>query len=211
MACRWPRPCAATLTRPARPPSTVCCARCAVVGRASPGAWRGALTPSGPRSRLRTWREWTGVAPGALQGDLVLHCGESTAGLYCATLVAVDVATTWTELQPIWGLHQQRVTGGIQHIAQRLPFPLRRVARDNGREFVNACLLGWCQRHGSASPGAGPIARTTRPGSSSAMASSSAASSGTIAIARGPPGPFCSASTACSACSTTSFARCGNS
>ena len=27
-----------------------------------------------------------------------------------ATLVAVDVATTWTELQPIWSLHQQRVT-----------------------------------------------------------------------------------------------------
>jgi hypothetical protein len=88
------------------------------------------------------------VAPGALQGDLVLHCGESTAGHYCATLVAVDVATTWTDLQPIWGLHQQRVTGGIQHLALRLPFPLREWHSDNGSEFVNACLLGWCQRHG---------------------------------------------------------------
>lgn len=97
---------------------------------------------------LRTWSEWAGVRPGAVQGDLVLHCGESTAGRYCATLVAVDVATTWTELQAIWGLHHQRVTGGIQAVHQRLPFPLREWHSDNGSEFINACLLGWCQRRG---------------------------------------------------------------
>lgn len=95
---------------------------------------------------LRTWSEWSGVAPGAVQGDLVLHCGEATDGLYLATLVAVDVATTWTELQAIWGLHQQRVTGGIQAVSQRLPFPLREWHSDNGSEFVNHCLLGWCRR-----------------------------------------------------------------
>ncbi|HKZ08694.1 MAG TPA: transposase family protein, partial [Methylomirabilota bacterium] len=97
---------------------------------------------------LRTWSEWTDVPAGALQGDLVLHCGETTAGRYCATLVAVDVATAWTELQALWGLHQQRVTGAIQQVAGRLPFPLRAWHSDNGSEFVNACLLGWCQRHG---------------------------------------------------------------
>jgi hypothetical protein len=113
-----------------------------------PGRFAPALASLRARVPLRTWSEWTGVTPGALQGDLVLHCGESTAGLYCATLVAVDVATTWTELQAIWGLHQQRVTGGIQHLAQRLPFSLREWHSDNGSEFINACLLGWCQRHG---------------------------------------------------------------
>jgi hypothetical protein len=113
-----------------------------------PGHFARALASHRAQVPLRTWSEWTGVAPGALQGDLVLHCGESTAGQYCATLVTVDVATTWTELQAIWGLHQQRVTGGIQHIAQRLPFPLREWHSDNGSEFINACLLGWCQRHG---------------------------------------------------------------
>jgi len=95
---------------------------------------------------VRTWSEWRGVAPGALQGDLVLHCGETTAGAYCATLVAVDVATSWTELQAIGGLHHQRVTGGIQALAQRLPFPLQHWHSDNGSEFINQCLLGWCQR-----------------------------------------------------------------
>jgi transposase InsO family protein len=97
---------------------------------------------------LRTWSEWTDVGPGALQGDLVLHCGESTAGRYCATLVAVDVATSWTELQALVDLHHQRVTGAIQHVYARLPFPLREWHSDNGSEFINAALLGWCRRQG---------------------------------------------------------------
>jgi len=97
---------------------------------------------------LRTWSQWTGVRPGALQGDLVLHCGPAPIGRYCATLVAVDVATTWTECRALWDLHQQRITGAIQHLQQRLPFRLREWHSDNGSEFINACLLGWCQRHG---------------------------------------------------------------
>ena len=97
---------------------------------------------------LRTWSEWAGVRPGALQGDLVLHCGESTAGRYCATLVAADVATSWTELHALYDLHHQRVAGAIQHLAQRLPFPLREWHSDNGSEFINASLLGWCRHHG---------------------------------------------------------------
>jgi hypothetical protein len=46
---------------------------------------------------LRTFTEWDGVEPGALQIDLVLHCGDTTAGFYVTTLTAVDVATSWTE------------------------------------------------------------------------------------------------------------------
>ncbi len=107
-----------------------------------------ALTALRAQVPRRTWSEWTGVAPGALQGDLVLHCGESTAGRYCATLVAVDVATSWTELQALWDLHHQRVTGAIQHVHARLPFSLREWHSDNGSEFINAALLGWCRRHG---------------------------------------------------------------
>jgi hypothetical protein len=97
---------------------------------------------------LRTWSEWTGIGPGALQGDLVLHCGESTAGFYLTTLVAVDVATTWTELQAVWGLHHRRVSSGVHLIRHRLPFPLREWHSDNGSEFINDCLLAWCRREG---------------------------------------------------------------
>ena len=97
---------------------------------------------------LRTWSEWTGIGPGALQGDLVLHCGESTAGFYLTTLVAVDVATTWTELQAVWGLHHRRVCSGVHLLRHRLPFPLREWPSDNGSEFINDCLLAWCRREG---------------------------------------------------------------
>jgi len=97
---------------------------------------------------LPTWSEWTGIGPGALQGDLVLHCGESTAGFYLTTLVAVDVATTWTELQAVWGLHHRRVCSGVHLLRHRLPFPLREWHSDNGREFINDCLLAWCRREG---------------------------------------------------------------
>ena len=42
---------------------------------------------------IRTWGEWRGVRPGAVQGDLVLHGGESTEGFYLSSLVGVDVAS----------------------------------------------------------------------------------------------------------------------
>jgi hypothetical protein len=97
---------------------------------------------------VRTWSEWTGVAPGALQGDLVLHCGESTAGFYLTTLVAVDVATSWTELQAVWGLNYHHVTHAVHYLRQRLPFPLHHWHSDNGGEFLNDTLLSWCRTQG---------------------------------------------------------------
>lgn len=97
---------------------------------------------------LRTFGEWQGVAPGSLQGDLVLHCGEHTAGFYLSTLVGVDVATGWTELEALWGMGQQRVGTGVHHVRQRLPVPLREWHTDNGSEFLNRTLLPWCRREG---------------------------------------------------------------
>ena len=95
---------------------------------------------------VRTWSQWTGVRPGAVQGDLVLHCGESTTGFHLTTLVAVDVATSWTELQAIWGMHYHRVAQGVRYLGARFPFPLREWHSDNGSEFLNEALLAWCRR-----------------------------------------------------------------
>jgi hypothetical protein len=95
---------------------------------------------------LRTWSEWAGVSPGSVQGDLVLHCGESTAGFYLATLVAVDVATSWTELQALWGVHYHRVAEGVRFAGAGFPFRLHAWHSDNGSEFLNEALLAWCRR-----------------------------------------------------------------
>ena len=97
---------------------------------------------------IRTWGQWAKTPPGALQGDLVLHCGESTDGFYLTTLVAVDVATGWTELEAIWGLGQRRVGSGIHYIRQRVPFAVRAWHSDNGSEFLNHLVVTWCRREG---------------------------------------------------------------
>lgn len=97
---------------------------------------------------IRTFGDWQGVTPGSLQGDLVYHCGESTAAFYLTTLCAVDVATGWTELEAVWGKGQHRVGAALFHVRQRLPFGLREIHTDNGSEFLNEVLYPWCKREG---------------------------------------------------------------
>jgi transposase InsO family protein len=95
---------------------------------------------------IRTWSEWSGVKPGSLQADLVLHCGESTEGFYLTSLCAVGVASGWTELQPVWGMGKERVGAAIHHVRRRLPFELKAIHTDNGSEFINHTLFSWCKR-----------------------------------------------------------------
>ena len=111
--------------------------------------YRVALPVSGLKQQIpvRTWSEWAGSRPGAVQGDLVLHCGESTDGFHLSSLVAVDVASGWIELEPIWGVGTERVGAGVQHVHQRLPIPLREWHTDNGSEFLNHGLVRYCRRH----------------------------------------------------------------
>lgn len=99
---------------------------------------------------IRTWSEWQGTPVGSLQADLVLHCGESTEGFYLTTLCAVDVASGWTEVQPVWGIGKQRVGTAVHLIRQRLPFALRSLHTDNGTEFINHTLFNWCRQEGVA-------------------------------------------------------------
>ena len=110
--------------------------------------------PGGPTPTLkaqvpiRTFGEWRDVTPGALQADLVLHNGDRPDGFYLTTAVAVDVATGWTELQPVWGLGKQRVGTAVHHIRQRVPFPVQSLHTDNGGEFLNHVLVPWCRQEG---------------------------------------------------------------
>ncbi len=95
---------------------------------------------------VKTWSEWRGVQPGSLQADLVFHSGESLLGFHLTTLCAVDVASGWLELQPVWGLGKTRVGAAIHLLHQRLPFPLEALHTDNGGEFLNDGLIPWCRR-----------------------------------------------------------------
>ena len=107
-----------------------------------PGAWLKHEIP------IRTFADWSDAQPGFLELDLVAHCGVTTQGFYLHTLCAVDVATSWVDLQAVWGKGQLRVGTAIHHVRQRLPVPLRGVDSDNGSEFINHGLYAWCQREG---------------------------------------------------------------
>lgn len=97
---------------------------------------------------IRTFGDWGEVLPGSFQADLVAHCGESTAGFYLNTLVAVDVATGWSEFEAVWGKGQDRVGGAVDKMRRRLPFQMREFHTDNGGEFINEVLYPYCKRHG---------------------------------------------------------------
>ncbi|HLJ60264.1 MAG TPA: transposase [bacterium] len=95
---------------------------------------------------LRPFTEWGNVRPGHMQADLLAHCGESMYGFYLTSLLAIDVATGWTELQAVWGKGQTRVGSAVHAIRQALPIPLESIHTDNGGEFLNHILIPWCRR-----------------------------------------------------------------
>lgn len=111
-------------------------------GRATTSPSLAALRAQVP---LRTFGEWTNVPPGHLQADLLAHCGESTLGFYLTSLLAIDVATGWTELQAVWGKGHKRVGSAVHLARQALPMPLLGLHTDNGGEFLNHILVPWCR------------------------------------------------------------------
>jgi len=94
---------------------------------------------------LRTFGEWGNVPPGNLQADLLAHCGESTRDFYLTSLLAIDVATGWIDLQAVWGKGYRRVGAAVRLVRQALPMPVRSLHTDNGGEFLNHLLVPWCR------------------------------------------------------------------
>ena len=97
---------------------------------------------------IRTFGEWDQVRPGAVQADLVLHCGARARGRYLTTLLVVDVATGWIDCQAVAGLGYHRVKAALHHIRCRWPVPIRELHTDNGGEFLNQALCGYCRQQG---------------------------------------------------------------
>jgi hypothetical protein len=95
---------------------------------------------------LRTFAGWDDAAPGFVEADLVAHCGSQAAGAFLHTLVLTDVATGWTECLPLLTRSHDAVIGALGQARQLLPFPLLGLDTDNGPEFLNYELLGYCER-----------------------------------------------------------------
>jgi len=88
---------------------------------------------------------WDVKMPGFTEIDLVSHSGNSAAGDYCYSLNVTDIHTGWTETRAVLGKSQEGVRAALEAVRQALPFALRGIDSDNGSEFINAHLWGYCQ------------------------------------------------------------------
>ena len=89
---------------------------------------------------------WDVASPGFTEVDLVSHSGNSASGEFAHTLNVTDIHTTWTESRAVLGRGEEAVQRALNEIAERLPFRLLGVDSDNGSEFINWHLKGWCEQ-----------------------------------------------------------------
>jgi hypothetical protein len=88
---------------------------------------------------------WDVQVPGFTEIDLVSHSGASAGGDCCHSLNLTDIYSTWVETRAVLGKGQEGVRQALEEIGQALPFPLRGIDSDNGSEFINAHLYGYCR------------------------------------------------------------------
>jgi hypothetical protein len=119
--------------------------------RASAGGRRSrAKTTPAVRRRVpvRTFADWHDPAPGFVEADLVVHCGESMAGSFASTLVLTDIASGWTECIALLVREGSLIVDALDRLRVTLPFPLHGIDTDNGSEFINELLITFCTDHG---------------------------------------------------------------
>jgi hypothetical protein len=103
----------------------------------------GVLLKSEIPLRVGVWEE---TDPGFCEIDLVAHCGDNASGMFISTLNTTDIAALWFEAEPVMGKAQERVLEGLQEIERRLPTTLLGIDSDNGSEFINHQLYGYCKK-----------------------------------------------------------------
>jgi transposase InsO family protein len=90
---------------------------------------------------------WDVQTPGFAEIDLVAHSGNSGEGEFAHSLNLTDIHTGWTESRALLGKSQVAVQEALDEIAGVLPFRLLGLDSDNGSEFINWHLQGWCEQN----------------------------------------------------------------
>lgn len=90
---------------------------------------------------------WDTKQPGWLENDLVSHSGANASGDFAYTVNAVDIASTWTSRRSVLGKGQETVCSALDEIINSLPFSALGIDSDNGSEFINAHLSGYCDKN----------------------------------------------------------------
>lgn len=86
--------------------------------------------------------------PGHVEMDCVLHCGESLSGQYAETLNVLDIYSHWNEKKIFLNKTKAKIVGVFHDMrTKQFPFPIKSIDFDNGFEFVNWVLKGYCDRN----------------------------------------------------------------
>src|SRR3989339_137273 len=90
---------------------------------------------------------WDNPEPGYGEIDTVVHCGSTLAGNMAYTVNYTDIRSTWWAASAQLNKGESATVTSIEAIECRLPFPLHGLDPDNGSEFINWHLKGWCDIH----------------------------------------------------------------
>ena len=96
---------------------------------------------------IRTFADWNEQEPGFFEIDLVGHDGGDASGEFCHTLTLTDVDTAWVELHGLKNKAQRWTHAALEDARQSLPIPVKGIDTDNGSEFINHHLVGFCHEH----------------------------------------------------------------
>ena len=88
---------------------------------------------------------WDEIHPGHLELDTVSHSGENAGGTFAYTLNLTDIASTWVETRSALGKGEAAILDAFRQMKASLPFPVLSIDSDNGGEFINSRLYGYCQ------------------------------------------------------------------
>jgi len=89
---------------------------------------------------------WDVTTPGFTEIDLVSHSGDRADGEFLHSLNLTDIHTAWVETRAVLGKGERGVQEALATLRQALPFALHGIDSDNGSEFINDHLYGYCQR-----------------------------------------------------------------
>ena len=96
---------------------------------------------------IRTWADWNHAVPRFVEIDLIGHAGGNSSGEFCFALDITDIATGWTETISVKNKAQKWVFAAIKQATAAFPFPILGIDSDNGSEFINWELFGWCEQN----------------------------------------------------------------
>ena len=89
---------------------------------------------------------WEVNEPGWMEADAVAHCGGSMAGDYIWSLTYKDIFSCWTEARATWNRSGDAVKEYTAKLVETLPFKMLGLDVDNGPEFLNWSLYGYCKK-----------------------------------------------------------------